>query len=164
MKLEVKITKEVEVKYIQVDTNVRYWENAEINGVNDINFFETKGQGEPKIPCAVKVKDEPESHIQSDHWHWKPLIDIETGQIVNWKKGVTADITYKVVDEFACDFLDAEKAVQFSYEGYVPRFMCPREEGYGDYIDMVIDEDGFIKDWDKEEVKNYNKYGGDETI
>lgn len=160
MKLTIKIIKEVEAKFIQVDTCVRYWHDTEVNGDYDIDFMATKGKGEPKIPCAVKVKDEPESHICSDHWHWKPLIDIETGQIVNWTKGVTGNVLYKVCDEFACDVLDAERNTVFSYEGYVPDFMCPREEGYGDYIDMEIDEDGFIKDWDKQEV--WNKFNAEE--
>ena len=61
---------------------------------------------------------------------------------------------YKVCDEFACDLLDADRKKVYSYEGYVPDFMCPREEGYGDYIDMWIDEEGFIKDWDKNLVKH----------
>ena len=152
MKLTIKIIKEVEAKYIQVDTVVRYWQDTEVNGELDVDFHESKGHGEPKIPCAVRVKDNPENCIYSDHWHWKPLINIETGKIENWKKGVKADVCYKVCDEFACDVLDTEGNKLFSYEGYVPNFMCPRENGYGDYIDMEIDEEGFIKDWDKEQV------------
>ncbi|MBR5271838.1 MAG: hypothetical protein IKU25_00365 [Clostridia bacterium] len=155
MKLSIKVIKEVDAKYIQVNTAIRYWHYTEVNGEYDINFMETKGEGEPNIPCAVKVKDEPETHICSDHWHWKPLINIETGQIENWKKGVTGNVLYKVCDEFACDVLDGEKNVVHSYEGYVPDFMCPREAGYGDYIDMWIDEEGFIEDWDKSEVEEF---------
>lgn len=152
MKFTIKIIKEVEAKYIQVDTEVLYWENTEVNGELDVDFYESKGHGEPKIPCAVRVKDNPENCIYSDHWHWKPIIDIETGRIVNWTDGVKADVVYKVCDGFACDVFDAEWKKLFSYEGYVPRFMCPREDGYGDYIDMEIDGEGFIKDWDKQQV------------
>ena len=149
MNLKIKIVKEVDAKFIQVDSGIRYWENTEVNGEYDINFIATKGEGEPKIPCAVKVKDEPEDTIYSDHWRWQPLIEIETGQIVNWQKGVTGNVLYKVCDEFACDLLDADRNKVHSYEGYVPDFMCPREAGYGDYIDMEIDAEGFIKGWDK---------------
>lgn len=152
MKLKIKITQEIEAKYIQVDTKVRYWEDSKINGVDDVDFHENRGQGKPLVPCAVKVKENPENCIYSDHWHWKPLIDIETGQIVNWTKGVKADICYKVCDEFACDLLDEGQNKILSYDGYVPGFMCPREDGCGDYIDMVIDEEGFIEDWDKSEA------------
>lgn len=154
MNLKIKIVKEVDAKFIQVDAGVRYWQDTEVNGEYDVNFIPSNGKGEPNIPCAVKVKDEPENTIFSDHWRWQPLIEIETGQILNWKKGVKASVLYKVCDEFACDLLDADRKKVYSYEGYVPDFMCPREEGYGDYIDMWIDEEGFIKDWDKNLVKH----------
>ena len=155
MEVKIKEIKQIDVKYIQVDTEIRYWDDTSINGVDDINFYETKGEGEPNMPCAVKVKDKPEDCIHSDHWHWKPLINVETGQIENWTKGVKADVVYKVCDAFACDVLDADKKVLFSYEGYVPRFMCPREDGYGDYIDMLIDGEGYILDWNKCKVKSF---------
>lgn len=31
--------------------------------------------------------------------------------------------------------------------------MCPADEGYGDYIIMNIDENGFIQGWKKELIK-----------
>ena len=30
---------------------------------------------------------------------------------------------------------------------YVPKIMCPKENGYGDYIIMDIDEIGQIQNW-----------------
>ena len=162
MKLGIKVIKQVDAKYIQVNTSVRYWHDTEVNGEYDINFIDKQGEGKPNIPCAVKVKDEPETHICSDHWRWKPVIDIESGQIVNWEQGVIANVLYKVCDEFACDLLDSEKKVVHSYEGYVPDFMCPREAGYGDYIDMMIDGKGFIEDWDKSEVEDFFNAEGEE--
>ena len=35
-------------------------------------------------------------------------------------------------------------------DGYVPDIMCPKGEGYGDYIKMDIDESGFIQNWDND--------------
>ncbi|MBF1490742.1 MAG: hypothetical protein HXN77_09620, partial [Prevotella pallens] len=34
-----------------------------------------------------------------------------------------------------------------SVDSYVPEVLCPKGEGYGDYIIMTVDKDGFIKDW-----------------
>ena len=48
MKAKIRIEKEYEVKYLQVNAGVRYWEDSEINGVED-------GFGVPQMPCAVRM-------------------------------------------------------------------------------------------------------------
>lgn len=53
---------------ILIDCQPRYWEDTEVNGVDDISFFETKGKGIPQIPCAEQIKNNPDSCIYSDHW------------------------------------------------------------------------------------------------
>ena len=65
MKATIKIKKEVDVRYLKVDAGVRYWEDADVNGVPDIDLFESEGEGRPKIPFAVKVKDHADSNIFS---------------------------------------------------------------------------------------------------
>lgn len=148
MKVEIKTTREVDVKYLKVDAGVRYFEDAEVNGERDIDFCESKGQGVPKMPCVVKVKEEPEGNIYSDHYRWCPVINVETGQIVDWPKGVDADVHYKVCDDGTYSLLDKDKNVLIEVNSYVPDILCPKEEGYGDYIIMDIDEDGYIADWE----------------
>lgn len=155
--MKVKVLREVEVdaKTINVCTKVRYWEDAKVNGVDDIEFHETKGEGKPMMPCAMQDSEKPSGCIYSDHWSWCPKIDIETGKITNWAIGTTANIHYKVCDEFACLVMDTKCEIIKEYEGYVPSFMCPKEEGYGDYIIMDINEDGFIEDWNKWDVVDF---------
>jgi hypothetical protein len=34
-----------------------------------------------------------------------------------------------------------------SHDGYVPKIMCPTENGYSDYVIMDIDRDGKIANW-----------------
>lgn len=149
MKITVTKLVEFEAKFLKVDAGVRYWQDTDVNGKPDIDLHEREGVGKPIIPCAVQIKKEPESCIYSDHYRWRPLIDIETGKVVNWEQGMTASIHYKVCDDFSCDILDENKNVVTSYEGYVPSVMCPKEDGYGDYIIMDIDENGFIQGWKK---------------
>ena len=130
-----------------MDAGVRYWQDAYINGNRDIDCDETVGC--PNMPCAEYT----EGHhrlLRANDWRWRPLIDIETGKIVNWEKGTTANVHYKVCDDFQCDILDADKDVIESYNGYVPNIMSPKENGYGDYIIMDINENGFIQGWNKE--------------
>lgn len=126
MKLKVKVTKEVEAEYLQVEAGVRYWEDAIVNGVED-----SDGK---LIP------------LRSDD-QWCPLININTGHILKWPKGVVAKIHYKVCDDGAYEVLDSELDVLIGRDGYVPNILCPGGDGFGDYIIMNINTDGFIENW-----------------
>ena len=153
MKITINKPTEFEAVYLKVDAGVRYWEDAEVNGVRDIDLCESKGIGKPLIPCAVQIKEEADYNIYSDHYRWRPIIAIETGQIVNWTQGTIANVHYKVCDDFICDITDEDHIAIAYYDGYVPKIMCPADEGYGDYIIMNIDENGFIQGWKKELIK-----------
>lgn len=144
-----------ECKRILVTCQPRYWNDSEVNGKEDIDFLTTRGEGQPQIPCAEQIKDEPDNCIYSDHWVWRPIIDIETGQIINWDKQVDVFVHYKVCDKFECIFQDSEGLIIKQYEGYVPPFMYPKREGCGDYIILDIDECGYIQHWDKELVYKF---------
>lgn len=142
MKVKVKQVVVLDATTILVNANVRYWEDGVINGVMDDDDC-------PNMPCAVKG---------DEGYCWMPIIDIETGQIRNWREGTTAEIHYKVCDEFECRIIDekgGERCLIKDYEGYVPDFMSPKDRGYGDYIIMDIDENGYIQDWDKEAVLEF---------
>jgi len=126
MKVSIKKTVEVEVKTLQVSAGARYWEDATVNGVEDVDGT--------LIP--FRVGD-----------YWQPKIDVETGSIIDWPIGTTADIHYKVCDDGQYTLLDAENNPIAATDGYVPSCMCPKENGYGDYVIMDIDENGNIADW-----------------
>jgi len=128
MKIELKVKKVVEVKTLQVNANVRYWIDGQVNGESDTESGDN-------VPCR-------------DGENWCPEIDIETGKILNWKPGTTAEIHYKVVDGCGWSLKDENgEAVLFAEDGYVPDTLSPKESGYGDYIIMDIDENGMIADW-----------------
>ncbi|MDW9852755.1 hypothetical protein GOB46_09170 [Sinorhizobium meliloti] len=115
-----------EVKYLQAECGVRYWEDGEVNGTED-----TDGELMP-----LRVKDA-----------WCPTIDLETGAIQDWPAGTTANIHYKVCDAGLYKLLDAEKKVVREIDGYVPTMMSPGGSGYGDYVIMTIGPDGKIENW-----------------
>lgn len=128
MKVEIEEKKEVQLTTLQVRANVPYWEDSEVNGEPDTEDGDN-------IPCK-------EGNL------WMPLINIDTGQILNWEAGKTASIHYKVVDECGWELYgDNGNAVLSAEDGYVPKTLCPKENGYGDYIIMDIDENGFIANW-----------------
>lgn len=147
-----------EIFCIMADIEVRYWNDSKVNGKEDVDFYETKGEGYPIMPCAAQVKEKPTSCIYSDHWRWRPIINIEKGQVVNWQRGNTANVFYKVCDGFACRFTGHLDVSILDYEGYVPDFMCPGDTPDGDYVIMDIDENGYIKDWNVNRVKKFVEY------
>ena len=119
--------KQVEVKTLHVKAHVRYWEDAEINGVEDTDGTLT--------PCK-------EGEL------WCPIIDLDTGIILNWEQGKEAKIHFKVCDSGSY-FIKNEKGydVLLIEDDYVPSIMSPGGDGYGDYIIMNIDKYGRIENW-----------------
>jgi hypothetical protein len=126
MKITITEKKEVNVKYLKALCGVRYWEDAIVNGKED--------EDGNMIPCRVGDC-------------WSPLIDIESGKILNWKEGTLADIHYKVCDAGVYTLLDDNKDEIKESDGYVPDCMCPEGNGYGDYVIMKVDKDGKIANW-----------------
>lgn len=136
MEFTFKEEKTVEVSFLQVSAGVRYWEDAIVNGHTD-----TEGS---LIPCRIGD-------------YWEPKIDINTGQILNWIDGTTADIHYKVCDDGRYTLQDIGGNDIKTIDGYVPDIMCPDGKGYGSYIIMKVDENGMIARW-KQTLKGF---GGD---
>ena len=131
MQVKIKVEKEVDIKTLIVEANVRHWEDASIDGEEDTEGVLT--------PCR---KGEL----------WNPIIDIDKGIITNWKAGVMADIHFKVCDEGTYTVLDDKGDVVKKIEGYVPTILCPSENGFGDYIIMIIEADGKIKNWNPKQI------------
>jgi hypothetical protein len=111
-----------------VSAEVRYWEDAEINGVQDTE------EGD-NIPLKVGIL-------------WEPRIELETGRVIDWPQGTTADIHYKVCDQGEYWLEDAE-GKRLKWKGYyVPNdLLAIGDNGYGDYIILKISAEGIIEGW-----------------
>lgn len=120
------ISKKIDnAKYLKISAPVRYWEDAEING--------------------VEVKEDGSDVPFKNGGLWEPVIDIESGEIVDWPKGVEAFFHFKVVDAGNYFLLNSEKEVLLSiFENYVPSGLCHGDSGYGDYIIFRVDATGKI--------------------
>lgn len=118
-----------EPKLLIVDAGVRYWEDARVNGKAD--------EDGTLIPFR-----------KGDRWN--PTIELTTGKMVDWPNGITADIHYKVCDDGEYWLAD-EHGVLFKWLGYyVPDdLLCVGDRGYGDYIILKVNQDGFIQGWSK---------------
>ncbi|MFA5630317.1 MAG: hypothetical protein WC997_02295 [Porticoccaceae bacterium] len=119
-----------EATFIEVDADVRYWEDATVNGVEDIDGT--------LVPCR-----------KGDAW--APTIRLADGYIKGWPEGTTASIYYKVCDQ-GLYWLLSEGGLRIAkWRGdYVPdNILCVGENGYGDYIIFKVNGDGFIENWNQ---------------
>lgn len=126
--LELPVTKTVQFQpvYLIVEAGVRYWEDATVNGVSD--------EDGSLIPLRRGEL-------------WAPVINLADGHITNWPVGTTADISCKVCDAGRYWLQDADgNRVKWNGD-YVPDDLLAAGNGYGDYIIMKVNEDGFIEGW-----------------
>jgi len=129
MSLEININ--VQQKFypilLVVSAEVRYWEDADVNGVEDNDGT--------LIPFRVGEK-------------WCPVVSLITGHILDWPKGTTAKIHYKVCDQGEYWLQDAH-GNKAKWRGcYVPdSLLCVGDDGYGDYIILNVSADGVIEGW-----------------
>ena len=125
-----------DVKYLRARCGVRYWEDATVNGERDNDGS--------RIPCREGTAEDNDGLGGGE---WCPVIDLGTGRIEGWPEGTAASVHYKVCDQGTYDLLDERRAVVKSIDGYVPRMMCPGDNGCGDYVIMNIGPDGVIEHW-----------------
>lgn len=137
MKITVKKKIEFEAKHLFCKIGVRYSEDASINGKED-----TEGNLMPFL----------------EHGNWNIKIDIETGQIIGWPRGTIADVHYKVCDNGNYILFDEENKEVIKYRGYVPKCLQIEENGYGDYVIIKIDSNGYIHNWEfsQEDINHLN--------
>lgn len=116
-----------QARYLEVRAGVRYWEDATLNGKEDLH-------GE--VP--LRKGDD-----------WCPVIELATGRILDWPAGVEARIHYKVCDDGEYWLQNAARQRIARWEDeYVPDdILCVGENGYGDYIILTVGADGLIGSW-----------------
>lgn len=131
MKITLLSPQTFDIKYLIADFGVRYWEDSEINNVED-------DPNNPKMPCILD---------QYGYKRWVLKINIDTGNIINWPIGNSAKIHYKVCDDGHYTLLDNNENQLAEFESYVPNVFAIDDQGYGDYVIMTINEEGFIENW-----------------
>ncbi|PZU65206.1 hypothetical protein [Sphingobium sp.] len=118
---------------IEVEAEVRYWEDASVNGVEDTDGTLIYGR---------------------DVDQWKISIDLTDGIVIGWPEGMEADIHYKVCDQGEYWLTDDAGNRLAKWGGhYVPNeFLCHGDEGYGDYIIMSVAIGGGIVGYQQPEI------------
>ncbi len=140
MKRIVKVEKEFDIATAECQVFARYWEDSELNGVED-------DAENPKMPCVCPIKH---FHNSKKQLAWCPVIDLDTGCIINWPVGKVAKMHYKSCDENRIVLRDRHGDIVKDYNGYVPKMLDPYRDGDGDYVIMAIDSNGYIMDFDND--------------
>lgn len=123
-----------QASHIEVEAEVRYWEDAAVNGVEDADGTLIPGR---------------------DGDLWKVRIDLAQGRIEDWPAGIAADIHYKVCDAGEYWLADhAGRRIAKWRGGYVPSaFLCHGDSGFGDYIIMSVSDDGTISNYARPSIE-----------
>lgn len=124
----------MQATYLEVCAEVRYWEDATVNGTDDT--------GGALIPCR-------------EGQYWTPTIRLADGMVMDWPQGTTADVHYKVCDQGEYWLLDADRNRAAKWTGfYVPNdFLCHGDNSYGDYIIFKVGADGLIENYSAPEIR-----------
>lgn len=146
-------------KILKLKALVHFMEDSIVNNENDISEYEQYNGKIPLMPCieitATKRRKMDGTYIDYEYY-WCPKIDVENGKIINWPEGNTANVNYKVCDECGINYYEDNKLIcNNDNYNYCPDFLCPDEEGYGDYIFMTIEKDGTIIKWNKDKVYDW---------
>ena len=121
--------------HLEVEAEVRYWEDATVNGVVDSDGILIPGRSEDL---------------------WKVRMNVFEGKIEDWPGAMRASIHYKVCD--AGDYWLTDRAgcrLAKWRSCYVPAdFLCHGRDRHSDYIIMTIDEGGFIENYVRPSIED----------
>lgn len=119
-------------RFLDVEAEVRYWEDARVNG----------------------VEDEDGTIFGRDGAVWRIRIDLETGAIVDWPSDTRADIHYKVCDQGEYWLVSADGVRLAKWRDYyVPSaFLCHGDCGWGDYIIFRVADNGRIDGYSRPQI------------
>lgn len=128
MKVKVMKPTIVDVKYLKVnieDVDYTSWE---------LNF------------CGLDYMEQHPFHTNKHNIEFS--IELETGKVLGWENGKTLTTFDKVRDQGTYTLCDADFNEVVSYEGYVPKMLDRRGDGYGDYLQFTINDKGYIENWE----------------
>lgn len=111
-----------------------------------------------QLPCMKKVvyKYKPiwgKHEALKERMDWCPIIDVNEGKIENWTPGFMLKTHFKVCDQGIYVYSNSDESKQIVSSDcddyYVPSWLDADGDGYGDYLQISIGEDGKINDWEK---------------
>ena len=134
MQVEIIKTELVDVKYVSFEIMV---------SIEDFEFEETDKDTLNKFFETDIFSREKEDKYDTIN----VMIDVDTKKLVGWlETNEIVSIFAKVRDEGIYRYYDKDKNVVLEKENeYVPDFLQVEEDGFGDYLNMIINKEGVIE-------------------
>lgn len=160
-----KIQNEFNVDKVICDIDVRYYVDCSFskdNGKTWERDFEDDDKSDDyvksQLPCMKEVTYEKygiwsKTKTIMTRKDWCPVIDVNEGKVLDWPEGFVLDTGFKVCDQGVYVYSNYDEAQQIIStdcgEYYVPNWLDSLGDGYGDYLQITINGDGTIQDWDR---------------
>jgi hypothetical protein len=115
------------------------------------------------IPNITSWEDWPVNNEECENGVGHPLfdgedgieftVDIDSGKIDNWPVGNTMETWDKVRDEGIYELYNCQELLYKLEYSYVPKVLDTRGDGYGDYMQFKVDENGTILKWNPDHIQ-----------
>lgn len=158
MEAEIKVTKKVNIKYLEICVSPRYYEDGTIKNPGETNWHSMNEDGSG-VPMVVENKEYYEKIWGEDTFEksyekstWRVIVDVDSGNIMDWPKGYCISVGWKVVDQGYYALYDDNMNLITDYQGYVPDCLGIDDNSYGDYFEFHTDENGHIENWHSEDI------------
>ena len=118
-------------------------------------FFDfEKHYTEDNFPCRKEIDDTIDSF-------WEITVNLKSHQVLEWEKDFGGlNLSAKVTDNGIYTLLDKDKNDIWCIKGYAPNSFIPEKDGFGDYINLYINEDGIVENWyDDPDFADFIEYG-----
>ena len=173
-----KIHSEFNIDKVICDIDVRYYVDCSFskdNGETLEKDFEDDDKSDEyvrtQLPCMKTV-----NYIKRSIWSnketpmerqdWCPVIDVNEGKVLDWPENFVLSTHFKVCDQGVYVYSNQDESQQIVStdcdEYYVPNWLDNDGDGYGDYLQIQINGDGTIENW--EELKNKLLYYAKENL
>lgn len=111
--------------------------------MNEVKTYDAK-----YVRIKLPINDIPKHFPLVKDEFWEAIVNLETGQVLNWETGRSCEIINNVADEGFFELLDDNlKPITYNVNYYVPNQLIPPTNGYGDLVHLVINEEGLITNW-----------------
>ena len=111
-----------------------------------------------QLPCMKEI-----SYTHHNIWSgrvtsetrqdWCPVIDVNEGKVLDWTPGFVLVTQFKVCDQGIYVYSNQDETEQIVStdcdEYYVPNWLDNDGDGYGDYLQIRINGDGTIENWEE---------------
>ena len=160
-----KIQSEFNVDKVICDIDVRYYVDCSFskdNGETWEEDFEDDDKSDDyvrsQLPCMKNVKFIKRSLLsgkerEEERQDWCPVIDVNEGKILDWTPRFCLNTQFKVCDQGVYVYSNYDESQQIVStncgEYYVPSWLDDCGDSYGDYLQITVNGDGTIRDWNK---------------